>query len=232
MTGLTAAQQELVDAKAEIAEMQGLIDGLEEKVRDGEAAEEAQQLGEQYGLQRLAVLRREAAERKLEKAEAAELSRRRGEAEKTARVELTEVSTGVIAEKYAAAMAALDDLADVCVRREDAVRRHLAVFADLDMPHVIANANPQHIFALDGERYERGTHTAQHLVSRATSHVFRVHGLRGGPSDFGGLHPVEEVITAASGMTTAEAKAANASGSLPARLVASAHVTAVNGEGL
>ncbi|MFD9716692.1 hypothetical protein [Streptomyces sp. NPDC059076] len=219
MTELTQAQQTLADTKAEIAEMQGVIDVLEQKVRDGEEAEEAQALGERYGLRRLAELRREAAERKLEKAEAADLARRRGEAEAAARADLAEVSNDVIAGKYAAALAALDDLAVVCGRREETVHRHLAVFADFGMPNVIANQAPQHIFALDGEQFEGGTHKAQNLVSRATAHVFRVHGLRGGPSEGISVHPVERPLAVAAGMSVRDAKAASESGSLAARLI-------------
>ncbi|WP_329220283.1 hypothetical protein [Streptomyces microflavus] len=221
-TELTVAQQELADTKAEIAELQGLIDGLEEQVREGEAAEEAQQLGEKYGVLRVAQLRQEAAERKLAKAEAAELARRRAAAEAAARADMVELSDAALAVKYAAALAALDDLAAVCVRREDAMREHLAVFADLGMKNVIANAPPQHIFALDGEKFEVGTRRPQDLVTRATAHVFRVRALRDAPRIGGSAHPVERVLTAWAGMSERETKAADVSGSLAGRLVEAA----------
>ncbi|MEU2800238.1 hypothetical protein [Streptomyces sp. NPDC007117] len=221
-TELSEAQRELADNRAEIAELQGLIDGLEEKVREGEEAEEAQLLGEQYGLKRLAELRQEAAERKLAKAEAADLARRRSEAEEAARAGMVELSDAVLAEKYAAALNALDDLAEACVRREDAIREHLAVFADLGMPNVIANAPPQHIFALDGELFEVGTRRPQDLVTRATAHVFRVRALRDAPRIGDRAHPVERVLTAAAGMSEQETKAAGESGALAGRLVEAA----------
>ncbi|MFC8724306.1 hypothetical protein [Streptomyces bacillaris] len=221
-TELTEAQRELADTKAEIAELQALIDGLEEKVREGEEAEEAQQLGEQYGLKRLAELRREAAERKLAKAEAADLARRRGEAEAAARADMVELSDAALAVKYAAAVAALDDLAAVCVRREDAMRGHLKAFVELGMENVIANAPPQHIFALDGELFEVGTRRPQDLVTRATAHVFRVRALRDAPRIGDRAHPVERVLAAAAGMSEQETKAAGESGALAGRLVEAA----------
>ncbi|MET8377444.1 hypothetical protein [Streptomyces microflavus] len=221
-TELSSAQRELADTRAEIAEMQGVIDTLEEQVREGEAAEEAQQLAERYGLKRLAELRQEAAERKLAKAEAAELARRRGEAEAAARVDMVELSDAALAAKYAAALAALDDLAEVCVRREDAMREHLRTFAELGMENVIANAPPQHIFTLGGELFEVGTRRPQDLVTRATAHVFRVRGLRDAPRIGGSAHPVERVLTAAAGMSERQVKEADVSGNLAGRLVEAA----------
>ncbi|MFI9059792.1 hypothetical protein ACIGXQ_35540 [Streptomyces anulatus] len=203
---LSEAQQELADTKTEINELQGLIDGLEEKVREGEEAEEAQQLGEQYGLKRLAELRKEAAERKLAKAEAAEVVRRRGEAEEAARVDLGAASDEVIAAKYRAALAALDDLAEVCVQRETAVRTHLKVFAELDMPNVIANTNPQFIFRLDGTKFEVGERKAQDLVSRAINRVYAVRGLSGAPRIGIGSSPVERLVAARMGVGAQEAR--------------------------
>ncbi|MEV1088008.1 hypothetical protein [Streptomyces microflavus] len=217
---LTEAQQELADTRAEIAEMQGVIDTLEEQVREGEASQEAQALGEKYGVLRLAELRQEAAGRKLKRAEAAEAARRRGEAEDAARADMVELSDAALAAKYAAALAALDDLAEVCVRREDAMLGHLKTFADLKMTNVIANAPPQHIFALDGEKFEVGTRRPQDLVTRATAHVFRVRGLRDAPRIGGSAHPVERVLTAAAGMSERQVKEADVSGNLAGRLVA------------
>ncbi|MFH9768463.1 hypothetical protein ACH4N4_19460 [Streptomyces microflavus] len=217
---LSEAQRELADNRAEIAELQGVIDGLEAQVRDGEATAEAQQLGERYGVLRVAQLRQEAAERKLAKAEAAELARRRGAAEEAARADMVELSDAALAVKYAAALAALDDLAEVCVRREDAMLGHLKTFADLKMTNVVANAPPQHIFALDGELFEVGTRRPQDLVTRATAHVFRVRGVRDAPRIGGSAHPVERVLTAAAGMSERQVKEADVSGNLASRLVA------------
>ncbi|MGW6462584.1 hypothetical protein [Streptomyces rubiginosohelvolus] len=205
-TELSEAQRELADNRAEIAELQGLIDGLEERVREGEAAEEAQQLGEQYGLKRLAELRQEAAERKLAKAETAEEARRRGEAEEAARADLTAASDEVIADKFMAALAALDDLAEVCVRRETAVRTHLKAFVELGMPNVVANENPQFIIRVDGTKFEVGERKAQDLVSRAINRVFLVRGLSGAPRIGIGSSPVERLVAARVGVGEQEAR--------------------------
>ncbi|MEU3835578.1 hypothetical protein [Streptomyces microflavus] len=206
MSGLTEAQQELADTRAEIAEMQGVIDVLEEKVREGEEAEEAQQLAERYGLKRLAELRQEAAERKLAKAEAAELARQRGAAEATARADLGAASDEVIVAKYRAALAALDDLAEVCVQREAAVRTHLKAFAELDMPNVVANSNPQFIFRVDGTKFEVGERKAQDLVSRAINRVYAVRGLSGAPRIGIGSNPVERLVAAGVGVGEQQAR--------------------------
>ncbi|MBK6040824.1 hypothetical protein [Streptomyces sp. MBT55] len=205
-TELSEAQRELADNRAEIAELQGLIDGLEEKVRNGEEAEEAQQLGEQYGLKRLAELRQEAAERKLAKAEAAEEARRRGEAEEAARADLGAASDEVIADKFTAALAALDDLAEVCVQRETAVRTHLKAFAELGMPNVVANENPQFIIRVDGTKFEVGERKAQDLVSRAINRVYAVRGLSGAPRIGIGSSPVERLVAARVGVGEQEAR--------------------------
>ncbi|MGW6584438.1 hypothetical protein [Streptomyces globisporus] len=205
-TELSEAQRELADNRAEIAELQGLIDGLEERVREGEAAEEAQLLGERYGLKRLAELRQEAAERKLAKAEAAEEARRRGEAEEAARADLAAVSDEVIADKFMAALAALDDLAEVCVQREASVWRHLKVFAGLGMPNVISNAPPQHIFSLDGTKFEAGERRAQNLVNRAINRVYLLRGLRDAPRIGIGVDAVERLVAARVGVGEQEVR--------------------------
>ncbi|MFD3972943.1 hypothetical protein [Streptomyces cyaneofuscatus] len=206
MSELTAAQQELADTRAEIAEMQGVIDVLEERVREGEEAEEAQQIAERYGLKRLAELRQEAAERKLAKAEAAEAARRRGEAEEAARADLGAASDEVIADKFMAAVAALDALAEVCVQRETAVRTHLKAFVELDMPNVIANENPQFIIRVDGTKFEVGERKAQELVSRAINRVYAVRGLSGAPRIGIGSSPVERLVAARVGVGEPEAR--------------------------
>ncbi|MFD3640683.1 hypothetical protein [Streptomyces griseus] len=205
-TELSKAQQELADNRAEIAELQGLIDGLEEKVRNGEEAEEAQQLGEQYGLKRLAELRQEAAERKLAKAEAAEAARRRGEAEDAARADLGAASDEVIADRFVAAMAALDALAGVCVQRETAVRTHLKAFVELGMPNVVANENPQFIIRVDATKFEVGERKAQDLVSRVINRVYAVRGLSGAPRIGIGSSPVERLVAARVGVGEQEAR--------------------------
>ncbi|ARI54576.1 hypothetical protein A6E92_22195 [Streptomyces sp. S8] len=206
MSGLTEAQRELADTRAEIAEMQGVIDVLEKKVREGEEAEEAQQLGEKYGVLRVAQLQQERAEKRLKEAEAAEEARRRGVAEEAARVDLGAASDEVIADKFMAALAALDALAEVCVQRETVVRDHLKAFVELDMPNVIANTNPQFIFRLDGTKFEVGERKAQELVSRAINRVYLVRGLSGAPRIGIGSSPVERLVAARVGVGEQQAR--------------------------
>ncbi|MFT9670516.1 hypothetical protein ACMZ5F_11385 [Streptomyces rhizosphaericola] len=206
MSGLTEAQRELADTRAEIAEMQGVIDVLEKKVREGEEAEEAQQLGEKYGVLRVAQLQQERAEKRLKEAEAAEKARRRGVAEEAARVDLGAASDEVIADKFMAALAALDALAEVCVQRETVVRDHLKAFVELDMPNVIANTNPQFIFRLDGTKFEVGERKAQELVSRAINRVYLVRGLSGAPRIGIGSSPVERLVAARVGVGEQQAR--------------------------
>ncbi|MGQ4355266.1 hypothetical protein [Streptomyces drozdowiczii] len=154
-TELSEAQRELADTRAEIAELQGLIDGLEEKVRNGEAAEEAQQIGEQYGLKRLAELRQEAAQRKLAKAEAADLARRREAAVQAAREELEPLSPERLAEECEAALQVIERVHSLGDARQAAIVRHAKVFLELGMQDRIRHRDGAWVvFEVGGARYD------------------------------------------------------------------------------
>lgn len=165
MTELTAAQQELADTKAEIVEMQGVIDALEEKVREGEAADEAQELGERYGVMRLAGLRLEAAERKLAKAEALELQERRQAAVQAARQELAALAPARLAEACEEALGVIDRLCSLGDARHAALARHAKAFVDLGMKDRIRHkAGAWIVFEIDGVKYDT---QQDHLGGRA-----------------------------------------------------------------
>lgn len=155
MTELTAAQQELADTKAEIDEMQGVIDVLEEKVRDGEAVEEAQQLGEKYGVLRVTQLRKEAAERKLKQAEAAALRERREAAVQAAREELGELTPERLAEACEDALGVIDRVCRLGDARQAAVVRHAQAFLELGMQDRIRHKDGSWVvYEVDGVRYD------------------------------------------------------------------------------
>lgn len=154
-TELSEAQRELADNRAEIAELQGLIDGLEEKVRDGEAVEEAQQLGEKYGVLRVAQLRKEAVERKLKRAEAAELRERQEKAERAARGELESLGPERLAEACEEALRAIERVQQLGDARQAAVVRHAKAFADLEMRDRIRHQDGGWVvFEAGGVRYD------------------------------------------------------------------------------
>lgn len=155
MSELTASQQELADTKAEIAEMQGVIDALEEKVREGEAADEAQELGERYGVMRLTELRLEAAERKLAKAESLELQERRQAAVQAAREELGALSPERLAEACEEAVAAIERVCRLGDARLAAVARHAQAFVDLGLRDRIRHQDGSWVvYEVDGVRYD------------------------------------------------------------------------------
>ncbi|MFJ5046394.1 hypothetical protein [Streptomyces sp. NPDC088719] len=162
---LNEAQRELADTRAEIAELQGVIDGLEEQVRDGEATAEAQQLGERYGVLRVAQLRQEAAQRKLKRTEAAEVARRRGEAEKAARAELESLSPERLAEACEEALEVIERLCRLGDARQAAVARHAKTFLDLGMmDRVHHQAGAWVVFEVGGVRYDTNQ---EHLDGRS-----------------------------------------------------------------
>ncbi|MGW6288830.1 hypothetical protein [Streptomyces sp. NPDC055107] len=154
-TELSEAQRELADNRAEIAELQGLIDGLEEKVRDGEAVEEAQQLGEKYGVLRVAQLRKEAVERKLKVAEAAALREQQDAAVRAAREELEALGPEKLAEACAEALRAIERVQQLGDARQAAVTRHGRAFLDLGMRDRIYHQDAGWIvFEAGGVRYD------------------------------------------------------------------------------
>ncbi|EGE43192.1 hypothetical protein GTY83_19160 [Streptomyces sp. SID4928] len=154
-TELSEAQRELADNRAEIAELQGLIDGLEEKVRNGEAVEEAQQLGEQYGVLRVAQLRQEAVELKLKRAEAAELRERQEAAVQAAAEELEALSPERLADACEEALKVIERVHRLGDARQAAVVRHAKAFLELGMlDRVHHHAGPWVVFEVGGVRYD------------------------------------------------------------------------------
>lgn len=130
----TTAQEELSAARAEAAELQDHIDRLEAQVREGDEREAAEELGRAFGLRRLVQLRQEAAERKVARAEAAELERRRLAAVAGAEADLTQLGIDRLAAAFTEAVEALERLARLGDTRQDAIERHGRAFVDLGLP--------------------------------------------------------------------------------------------------
>ena len=125
--------EQLADARAELGELQGLIDGLEAKVRDGDETEAEMELGRQYGLKRLATLRRDAAERRVAKAEVERLRQQRVEAEAAAAADLGQLGVDRLASALDTAVQALTALKALGDARHAALERHGRAYADLGM---------------------------------------------------------------------------------------------------
>jgi DNA-binding transcriptional ArsR family regulator len=125
--------QQLADARAELDELQGLIDGLEEQVREGDETEAQMELGRQYGLKRLASLRREAAERRVARAEEEQRQQRRLEAEAAAQADFEQLGVDRLAAALDTAVRALAELKQLGDARQAAVERHARAYVDLEM---------------------------------------------------------------------------------------------------
>jgi hypothetical protein len=152
---LTQAQRELNDARREREELDGLISGLEEQVRAGEASDAEQQLAERYSLQKLAQLRQQAAERRVRDAEAAALTERRRQAEAAAQADLEILGVDRLAAALDAAVNALGELQRLGDARQDALRRHAATFVELGMDDKIVHRDGGWVvFEAGGERYD------------------------------------------------------------------------------
>jgi hypothetical protein len=126
-------REQLADAHTELDELQGLIDGLEEKVREGDETDAAMELGKQYGLKRLASLRRDAAGRKVARAEAEERAQRRLEAEAAAEADLEQLGVDRLATALDTAVQALADLKSLGDTRRAALERHARAYVELGM---------------------------------------------------------------------------------------------------
>ncbi|MBT2425228.1 hypothetical protein J7F02_05890 [Streptomyces sp. ISL-112] len=155
MSELTTAQRELADTKEEIAELQGLIDGLEAQVREGEAVAEAQQLGERYGVLRVAQVRQEAAELKLKRAEAAERRERQEAAVQAAAEELESLGPERLAAACEEALRAIERVQQLGDARQAAVTRHAQAFLDLGMRDRIRHQDAGWVvFQAGGVKYD------------------------------------------------------------------------------
>jgi hypothetical protein len=131
---MTTAQEELSAARAEATELQDHIDRLEAQVREGDERQAAEELGRAFGLRRLVQLRQEAAERKVARAEAEELERRRLAAVAGAEADLTQLGIDRLAVAFTEAVEALERLARLGDARQDAIERHGRAFVDVGLP--------------------------------------------------------------------------------------------------
>ncbi|WP_086560131.1 hypothetical protein [Streptomyces africanus] len=146
--------EQLADARAELDELQGLIDGLEDQVREGDEREAQMRLGEAFGLKRLASLRREAAERKVARAEEQRREQERQETETLAATELLAVSLPRVAELYRQASEAVNALLDVCEVRERAVHDYGQKLHELGSEHLLYRGEGRTVLAFAGETFE------------------------------------------------------------------------------
>ena len=147
--------EQLADARAELGELQGLIDGLEAKVRDGDETDAEMELGRQYGLKRLATLRRDAAERRVAKAEAVRLEQRRAEAAAEAEADLGRLGVDRMAVALDAVVEALAGLKQLGDDRRAAISRHGLAYAELGMVDRIRHQDGGWIaFEVAGQVYD------------------------------------------------------------------------------
>jgi hypothetical protein len=162
---MAAAQSELEDAKRQMAEADKLIAVLEERVQSGGEEVTALEMGERYGVQRLAALQQERAERLVAEAEAADLARRREEAEEAACRELEAVSPEALAAACKAALQAMDEVQRLAAARHAAARRHADTFIELGMADRIVHRDGGWVvFEAGGVRYDT---QENHLTERA-----------------------------------------------------------------
>jgi hypothetical protein len=129
---LAAARSDLEKATAEAAEAQRLIDALEEQVREGDEAVDAEALGREYGVKRLAELRKEAAEQRARQARADVVAQRRAAVLTDAEEALTAVSMDNLAGLYNAAHDALLALAEAVLRRRRLITDTSRELAELE----------------------------------------------------------------------------------------------------
>lgn len=226
---LADARARLEDAQRQKDEADALIEALEQQVVDGQDEVVVLEAGQQYGMQRLAELQRQRAQKQVQAAEAAALEERRGQALAAAGADLSGFSMEVIAQKYGAALAALDDLAAACDAREAAIVRHRVVFEQLGMDGSIpANTPHQRIIEVSGERFEEGACKAELMASRVVARLSRVRSFRQlikASNIAGGYHQAELILT---GLSRERARLVEESSGLAAPLVEAAHAAAQN----
>lgn len=152
---MAAAQAQLEDAKQQKAEADELIAALEERVQSGGEEVTALEMGEQYGVQRLAALQQERAERLVAEAEAADLARRREEAEAAACREMEALSSEALTQACEKAMKAIDAVQRLGDERQSALERHAKAFVELGMTDKILHCEGSWIvFEAGGSRYD------------------------------------------------------------------------------
>lgn len=155
MSELTEARAQLDDARREKTELDDLIAGLERQVVDGESEEAEQRLGEQYSLERLARMRQQAAQKRVERAEALELQERRQAAVQAAREELGALAPERLAEACEEALEVIDRVCRLGDARQAAIVRHAQAFVDLGMKGHIRHQDHSWVaFEVDGVKFD------------------------------------------------------------------------------
>lgn len=232
MTDLAAAQEQLEDARKRKEEADGLIEALEQRVLDGEENAVVVGLGEKYGLQRLAELEQQRAERRVEAAEQAKRAQTLKEAQRDATEALSAVSTEVLAGAYVTALAAVADLVALCQARESAILEHSDVLRRVgDTRLVVETGDARRMIDAAGERFEAGRCEANLMLGRVAGAVMSSRG--GYKPAFprpNGLHPVEQLLADAAGEDRASTDVGWASTKFAARMVASAQAAVKSGE--
>lgn len=232
MTDLAAAQEQLEDARKRKEEADGLIEALEQRVLDGEEDAVVVGLGEKYGLQRLAELEQQRAERRVKAAEQAKRAQSLKDAREDATGALTAVSGEVLADSYAKALSAVADLAALCRTREAAIFEHSDILrAAGDTQLLVDTGDSRRMVDVAGERFEAGRYEVTLLLARVAGAVTAASGEHTRNPLFprpNGLHPVERLLAAAAGEDRAALEVNWASNNFAARMIGAAQ--ARNGE--
>ncbi|MER7309929.1 hypothetical protein [Streptomyces griseoluteus] len=165
-------QQQLAEARAELDELQGLIDGLENQVREGDETEAAMELGRQYGLKRLASLRWEAAERKAARAEEQRRLQEKQEAEARASEDVLAYAMPQMAELYRKALEAVTALVQAGAVREKAIEDHGRALDRMGgSDHLLWRGDGRTVLGFAGETFENGLCQPRVLLSLLVHHV-------------------------------------------------------------
>ncbi|MFE7229882.1 hypothetical protein ACFVAF_04240 [Streptomyces sp. NPDC057596] len=232
-TDLEAARAQLADARREKEEVDGLIDALEERVRSGQEQVNAQQLGEKYGLQRLAELQQERAERRVEAAEAEARRQALAEARKVAADELSAVSTEALDVLHRKALVALDDFVSACQAREQAIGRHADQLKQLGDRQIWVDTNSSDVAVrVGGELYRLGAFLPEAMAVRAVGAVLvaradRWHGFKVGRPD---KHPLDEPVMNEMGLAAVDRETNWGSRAFAERMLGHARATVEGGE--
>ncbi|MEU7380941.1 hypothetical protein AB0A91_13200 [Streptomyces sp. NPDC042207] len=178
--GVSEAREQLEDARRRREEAGALVEALEERVRSGDEEVVAMELGQQYGLARLAELEQERAERRVREAEAEAHRQALDEARRAAGEELSGVSLEVLDGLHRRLLAALDTFVAACQTREAAIGRHAEQLKQLGDRHLWIDTNGAGVALRVGEElYRDGEFEADKLVRRAAGAVLWTRGAFG-----------------------------------------------------